>query len=77
MSKGRGSRKRIEESPDKSTAQPMELVPQQPADAGRVPQRQHTLVAQVIDVVRGAAEAIIDYADRVAEKIKQRIEGRA
>jgi hypothetical protein len=55
----------------------MELVPQQPADAGRVPQRQYTLVAQVIDVVRGAAEAIIDYADRVAEKIKQRIEGRA
>jgi hypothetical protein len=83
MSKGRGRGPRkprtadheIENEPNES----VELVRQEPprSELGSVAERQRAVITQVVDVVRNAAGALVDFADRVAETIRRRIEGRA
>ena len=77
MSKGSG---RSPRKPKSET--PTDLVRQEPllpaqTDSVSVTERQSPVFSEVVRVVREAAGALVDFADKVADAIKQRIEGRA
>ncbi len=78
MSKGRNPRKRRDDGEKEIEREPepagQALLP--PAPAAVQAPSQPALV-QVVQAVRFAAEAIVDFADRVADAITKRVEGRA
>jgi hypothetical protein len=61
----------------KGRSRKTQIVRQEPPkQESPLAERQNPLVIQVVQVVRDAASALVDFADKVAEAIRQRIEGR-